>query len=142
MTMRTATGFIAGVVFGAGLLVSQMTNPAKVRAFLDVTGAWDPSLALVMAGAVAVFGAAYWLSRRRAAHPVFGERFHVPDSQAVDARLIGGSLLFGAGWGLSGFCPGPAVVSAGFGDARVWVFLASTVAGVLLFRRWREPSVP
>ncbi|MBK8015699.1 MAG: YeeE/YedE family protein [Betaproteobacteria bacterium] len=138
--MRAATGFIAGVVFGAGLLVSQMTNPAKVRAFLDVTGAWDPSLALVMAGAVAVFGIAYRLSRRETARPVFGERFHVPDSQVVDARLIAGSLLFGAGWGLSGFCPGPAVVSAGFGDARVWVFLASTVAGVLLFRRWRAPS--
>lgn len=122
---RIGYAFLCGLVFGVGLLVAGMTNPAKVVGFLDLTGRWDPSLAFVMGGALAVFGFAYWRSRRPAARPLLDETFFVPDAQGIDGRLLVGSALFGLGWGLAGFCPGPAVVSAGFGDARVWVFLAA-----------------
>jgi uncharacterized membrane protein YedE/YeeE len=130
---RTLVAFLAGLTFGVGLIVAQMTNPAKVIGFLDITGSWDPSLALVMAGAVSVFGAAYWLSRARPT-PVLGPQFVLPAQQEITWQLVVGSLIFGAGWGLGGFCPGPAVVSAAFGDPRVWVFLAAMLAGMFLFR--------
>lgn len=122
---RIGYAFLCGLVFGVGLLVAGMTNPAKVVGFLDVTGRWDPSLAFVMGGALAVFGFAYWRSRRPAARPLLDETFFVPEARGIDGRLLLGSALFGLGWGLAGFCPGPAVVSAGFGDVRVWVFLAA-----------------
>jgi uncharacterized membrane protein YedE/YeeE len=130
---RTLVAFLAGLTFGVGLIVAQMTNPAKVIGFLDVTGSWDPSLAFVMAGAMGVFGAAYWRSRARA-KPVLGSHFVLPAQQQITWQLVVGSLIFGAGWGLGGFCPGPAVVSAAFGDPRVWVFLAAMLAGMFLFR--------
>ncbi|MFO1320824.1 MAG: YeeE/YedE family protein [Burkholderiales bacterium] len=125
---RIAYAFSCGVVFAIGLIVSGMTNPAKVVGFLDITGRWDPSLAFVMGGALAMFGFAYWRSRRPAARPLLDETFYVPEAQGIDGRLLIGSALFGLGWGLAGFCPGPAVVSAGFGDVRVWVFLAAMAA--------------
>jgi uncharacterized membrane protein YedE/YeeE len=130
---KSTVGFLAGLVFGLGLLVAQMTNPAKVIGFLDITGNWDPSLGFVMGGALAVFAVAYWRSRRPAAKPALDTQFYVPEKKTIDRRLVVGSLLFGAGWGLSGFCPGPAVVSAGFGEARVWVFIAAMVAGITLY---------
>jgi uncharacterized protein len=125
--------FACGVVFAVGLLVAQMTNPAKVIGFLDITGAWDPSLAFVMGGALAVFGAAYQFSRRTGARPLLDRDFYVPGARGVTWQLVTGSLLFGLGWGLAGFCPGPALVSAGFGDSRVWIFVASMAVGVLAF---------
>lgn len=130
---RVLAAFLCGLVFGAGLIVSQMSNPDKVIGFLDITGAWDPSLALVMGGAVAVFGLLYRLALRRRA-PLLDAGFAVPENTVIDRSLVAGALVFGAGWGLGGFCPGPAVVSAAFGDPRVWVFLLSMVAGALLFR--------
>lgn len=125
--------FACGVLFAIGLVVAQMTNPAKVVGFLDVTGAWDPSLAFVMGGALTVFGFAYWSSQRKAAKPVLDDHFDAPPSRGITWELIAGSLLFGFGWGLSGFCPGPALVSAGFGDVRVWIFVAAMAGGVVAF---------
>jgi len=130
---QIASAFVLGLVFGAGLVISGMSNPAKVIGFLDITGAWDPTLAFVMAGAVLVFGGLYRLALRRG-KPVLAPAFRVPDQKNIDSPLVGGSLMFGVGWGLSGFCPGPAVVSAGFGDPRVWVFVAAMVGGILVFR--------
>jgi uncharacterized protein len=130
---KVLLAFLCGVVFAVGLLISQMTNPAKVIGFLDISGAWDPSLAFVMGGALAVFGIAYLLSRRTGARPLLDERFYVPGAQGITWQLVVGSLLFGLGWGLAGFCPGPALVSAGFGDSRVWVFVAAMAAGILAF---------
>jgi uncharacterized membrane protein YedE/YeeE len=126
--------FVAGLVFGIGLLLSQMSNPAKVIGFLDVTGAWDPSLAFVMGGAVAVFALAYRLALRRG-KPLLVAEFSQPSAQGLDRRLVIGASMFGVGWGLSGFCPGPAIVGAAFGEPRVWVFIASMVAGILIYRR-------
>jgi uncharacterized membrane protein YedE/YeeE len=130
---RTLLALALGVLFGVGLLVSQMSNPAKIIGFLDATGAWDPSLAFVMAGAVTVFGLAYRLSLRRQT-PLLEAKFHVPERRRVDAPLLLGAGIFGTGWGLAGFCPGPAVVAAAFGDARVWVFIAAMAAGIVLLR--------
>lgn len=131
---RTIVAFLAGLLFGVGLIVAQMTNPAKVIGFLDVTGAWDPSLAFVMVGAIAVYSVAYWLSRARRARPFLAPEFRLPANRRIDRPLILGSLIFGAGWGLSGFCPGPAITSAGFGEPRVWVFLGAMLAGMLALR--------
>ena len=130
---RAIVAFLSGLVFGAGLIVSQMSNPAKVIGFLDITANWDPSLALVMAGALAVFGAAYWSSRARTA-PLIAPRFALPTQVGVDRHLVAGSLIFGVGWGLSGFCPGPGVVSSTFGDWRAWLFVAAMLGGMLLYR--------
>ena len=130
---RPLISLLCGLVFGGGLIISQMTNPAKVLGFLDISGQWDPSLALVMAGAVIVFSIAYRLALRRH-KPVFDKSFLVPEKTGLDKPLIVGSLLFGAGWGLAGFCPGPAIVSSGYGDARVWAFVAAMLAGIVLVR--------
>jgi uncharacterized protein len=135
---RAAVAFVCGLVFGAGLIISQMSNPAKVIGFLDITGNWDPSLALVMAAAVAVFGVLYRLALRQG-RPLFAPRFSLPEKEPLEAPLVVGALIFGAGWGLGGFCPGPAIVSAAFGDARVWAFVAAMIAGMLVYRvrlRW------
>jgi len=125
--------FLCGLVFGAGLIISQMSNPAKVIGFLDITGNWDPSLALVMAGAVAVFGVLYRLALRQGT-PLLAPRFILPEKDSLDAPLMVGALVFGVGWGLGGFCPGPAIVSAAFGDARVWAFVAAMIAAMLVYR--------
>lgn len=124
--------FIAGLVFGLGLIVSGMANPAKVLAFLDLAGPWDPSLALVMGGALAVTAAGFaWLRRRRAS--VSGEPMQWPSATRLDWRLALGSLTFGAGWGLAGFCPGPALVAAAAGVREALVFVAAMAAGMALF---------
>lgn len=128
---RALAAFSCGLLFGAGLMVSQMSNPAKVFGFLDITGAWDPSLAFVMAGAVAVFAIFYRVALQRPA-PLWAPRYRVPEAGKIDLSLVGGAAMFGAGWGLGGFCPGPAIVSAAFGDARVWAFVGSMVLGMLL----------
>src|SRR5262249_10650911 len=117
--MVTFLQFCIGLVFGIGLLVSGMSNPAKVLNFLDLggiaTGNWDPSLAFVMAGAVAVTFVGYRIALRRV-RPLFGERFHLPAKRELDLRILAGPAIFGVGWGLAGFCPGPALVALGYGS--------------------------
>lgn len=125
---------ISGLVFGLGLVVSGLINPAKVVAFLDVSGAWDPSLALTMATAVAVTGIGYRLAFARGA-PVLTEKFQIPSAAGVDARLIGGAAIFGAGWGLVGFCPGPALAASGLGSVPALVFTAALLVGMATARQ-------
>jgi len=126
--MYTAASFAAGFVFGLGLLVSGMVNPAKVLGFLDLAGAWDPSLALVMAGAVAVGAGAFAFMKERT-RTLLGAPVLLPSPRRIDRRLILGSLVFGVGWGLAGICPGPALVLAGAGSAKGLSFLAAMIAG-------------
>jgi uncharacterized membrane protein YedE/YeeE len=127
---RDAVAFVAGVLFSAGLALAGMTQPSKVLAFLDVAGRWDPTLAVVMASAVAVSAVAFRLAARRSA-PLLDARFHFGDARgAVDARLVGGAALFGVGWGLSGLCPGPALALTATGQSAVLVFVLSMLAGM------------
>lgn len=127
---------LSGLVFGLGLIVSGMSNPAKVLGFLDLAGAWDPSLALVMGGAIAVAMPAFWLARRRST-ALLGEPMQLPVSLRIDRRLLLGSLAFGAGWGIAGFCPGPALVSLLAGQGKAWIFVAAMLAGMAIFE-WLE----
>lgn len=122
--------FVAGLLFALGLGIAGMTNPAKVLAFLDVLGDWDPSLAFVMGGAIAVYTPVYRKIRGREA-PKFAARFHWPTARDVDPRLIIGSILFGVGWGLAGLCPGPALVAVTGGSVEIAIFVAAMVAGML-----------
>jgi hypothetical protein len=129
---KSVSALIAGLVFGLGLTISEMVNPAKVLAFLDIFGNWDPSLAFVMGAALAVTAIGYRLAWRRAA-PVFAESFQVPGNRAIDSKLVAGSILFGAGWGLVGLCPGPALTALSFGGPPAWAFLAAMTVGTLMF---------
>ena len=129
--LRTGAALAAGLLFGFGLALSGMLDPARVLGFLDVAGAWDPSLAFVLAGAVAVSALSY-LVRRRMAHPVLAGRFQIPDSGRLDGRLLCGAALFGIGWGLVGLCPGPALAALPLGLASVFGFVAAMVAGMVL----------
>ena len=129
--MSRATPFLVGLVFGLGPCLSGMTNPTKVLGSLDLAGAWDPSLAFVMGGAIAVAFVAFRVASRRG-KALSGEPFHLPTATAIDARLSGGSLLFGVGWGLVGLCPGPAIVNIGFLDGRAALFVLAMTAGVAL----------
>jgi uncharacterized protein len=137
--MRKLIPFASGLLFGLGLLASGMTNPAKVQGFLDLFGQWDPSLGLVMAGAVAVTVAGYAVARRRSL-AWSGERIDWPTSSTIDARLIGGGVLFGIGWAIAGFCPGPALVAMGAGLWQAWLFGAAMVAGMLLHDQYIAPK--
>lgn len=130
--MRIFNAFLCGLVFGLGLLVSGMANPAKVLGFLDLAGRWDPSLAFVMAGAITLAALGFRLARTRKTS-VLGAPMQLPTATRIDARLVGGSLLFGVGWGLAGFCPGPALVNAGSGEPRAWLFVAAMLAGMALY---------
>lgn len=130
--MGTLLALLAGLVFGIGLILSGMANPAKVLGFLDVAGAWDPSLAFVMAGAILVGVAAFALARRRQ-RSWLGLPMQWPALAAVTPRLLLGSAAFGVGWGLAGFCPGPALVALGAGYAKAWGFVAAMLAGMALF---------
>jgi uncharacterized membrane protein YedE/YeeE len=132
--MNTVFAFVTGLVFGLGLLVAGMANPAKVLGFLDVFGRWDPSLALVMAGSIAVTFAAFRVAGKRTS-TLLGGAMHLPTTHAIDRRLVLGSLVFGIGWGIAGFCPGPALVALGAGYAKALVFVASMLAGMALFER-------
>jgi uncharacterized membrane protein YedE/YeeE len=131
--MKLATAYLFGLVFGIGIALSGMMNPAKVLNFFDLAGTWDPSLVLVMAGAVAVTAVGYRMVFGRG-RPVLDDRFHLPKASAVDLRLVGGSALFGVGWGLSGFCPGGVLPAVGTGRADVLVFVAAMLAGILAAR--------
>ena len=125
--------YVAGVLFGLGLAVSHMTDPAKVLAFLDVAGNWDPSLILVMAGAVAVYFAAARVAGGRTA-PLFAERFQIPTRKDIDSPLVAGSLIFGAGWGLVGLCPGPAITALISGQSKAVLFVIAMLAGMAIHR--------
>jgi uncharacterized membrane protein YedE/YeeE len=131
--MRSAVALVCGVVFGAGLAVSGMTDPAKVLGFLDVFGAWDPTLALVMAGALAVSAAGYAVAGRES-HPLLAEAFSIPTRRDLDASLLGGAALFGVGWGLVGLCPGPALANLARGSAEVVLFVGAMAVGVIGYR--------
>jgi uncharacterized membrane protein YedE/YeeE len=126
------SAFLIGLIFGVGLIVSGMTDPSKVIGFLDLAGAWDPSLAFVMGAAVLVGGAGFRAARLRQTS-TFGGLLQLPASRGVDRRLVLGSLTFGVGWGLAGFCPGPAIVAFGAGYDQAVAFVAAMVAGMALF---------
>lgn len=130
--MQILASLLAGLVFGLGLILSGMANPAKVLGFLDLAGAWDPSLALVMGGAIAVGAVAFALAKRRS-HSLLGAELKLPTASHIDRRLVGGSLLFGIGWGVAGFCPGPALVALGMGHIKAVVFVAAMLAGMAVF---------
>jgi uncharacterized membrane protein YedE/YeeE len=129
---------VAGIVFALGLGLSGMTQPSKVLGFLDVAGPWDPSLMFVMAGAV-LFGLVVFPPILRRSHPLFEGSFHLPTRKTIDARLIVGAAVFGVGWGLSGYCPGPAVVSVVTGAPATLVFVASMLVGMTVFARFGSP---
>ena len=130
--MPILTSLLAGLVFGFGLILSGMADPAKVLGFLDLAGRWDPSLALVMAGAVGVGLCAFAMARRRTAS-FLGLPMRLPKTRDIDGRLVGGSLLFGIGWGLAGFCPGPALVALGMGQVKAAIFVGAMLAGMGVF---------
>ncbi len=130
--MGKFTAFLAGLIFGLGLLLSRMANPEKVLGFLDLAGRWDPSLAFVMAGAIGMAAVAFAVARRRT-KSLLGVPLQWPTATRVDPRLIGGSTLFGIGWGLAGFCPGPALVAAAAGQTKAVLFVAAMAAGMFLF---------
>lgn len=131
--MRLVWIFLIGALFGMGIVVSGMGNPAKVVNFFDIAGSWDPSLMFVMGGALAVTALGYQFVLGRRA-PLFGAEFHLPLSRQVDARLLAGAATFGVGWGIAGFCPGGALPVLGAFEPSVWVFCAAMVAGILVAR--------
>lgn len=139
--MYTFASFAAGLLFGTGLIVAGMANPAKVLGFLDIAGAWDPSLALVMAGAAGV-GAAAFAVMRGQTRTLLGAPVRLPGPRKVNRRLVAGSLVFGIGWGLAGICPGPALVLAGQASAKGLVFLAAMLAGNALFEVLEKATRP
>lgn len=124
--------FGVGLLFGVGLILAGMTDPSKVLGFLDLAGLWDPSLAFVMGGAILMSLGAFTLAKKRTTS-FLGGAMHLPTSRNIDKRLVIGSLLFGAGWGLAGFCPGPALVSVGTGNPKAVVFVLAMLAGMALF---------
>ncbi|MDP8568861.1 DUF6691 family protein [Methylophilus aquaticus] len=134
--MRTISliAFFSGLIFGIGLIIGGMTNPAKVLAFLDITGDWDPSLMFVMLGAIAVSFFAFRQAARKSTS-LLGWPVNLPDTTRIDRKLVMGAVLFGAGWGLAGFCPGPAMVALLFGSAKPWIFVTSMLAGMWLHSR-------
>jgi uncharacterized protein len=129
--------FVVGLIFGFGLLLSGMSDPAKVLNFLDLggvkSGTWDPSLAFVMAGAVAVTFVGFRVVLKRA-QPLFADRFHMPTRRELDLRIVAGPAIFGVGWGLAGFCPGPALTALGFGTREAAIFVVAMFAGMWVAR--------
>lgn len=137
--MTIVTSLLAGLVFGIGLIISGMTNPAKVLGFLDLAGLWDPSLALVMGGAIAVGVLAFGIARKRS-KSLLGEPMRLPGATQVDRRLLLGGLAFGVGWGLAGFCPGPALASLASGGAKPAIFTVAMIAGMVIYELFERAS--
>lgn len=127
---------IIGLVFGAGIAISGIANPAKVLNFFDFAGTWDPSMLVVMGSALVVTAIGYRLVLRRA-KPVYEAKFHLPTSRKLDVPLVAGSAVFGIGWGISGFCPGGAVPALGLGEPSAWIFIGSMLAGITAARTLR-----
>ncbi|EJE54700.1 putative transporter component [Acidovorax sp. CF316] len=136
MKLQRISEFGIGLVFGLGLIISGMTDPGKVLGFLDLAGLWDPSLAFVMGGAIVVGVFAFALARKRSTS-VLGGPMQLPTARHIDRRLVLGSLVFGVGWGIAGFCPGPAIVSLGAGEPKAMVFVLAMLAGMGVFE-WLE----
>lgn len=134
---RALSALACGTLFGLGLAIAGMPDPRKVLAFLDVAGDWDGSLLLVLGAAALIAWAGYRIVLRRAA-PVLDVQFHLPSARRIDAPLLLGAALFGIGWGMAGYCPGPAIVSLAYGNRELWVFLPALVAGIVLARCWRS----
>jgi len=130
--MTIFASWVAGVIFGLGLIVSGMADPAKVLGFLDLAGAWDPSLAFVMAGAISVAAVAFAVARKRTVS-FLGAAMNLPKTRRTDRRLVAGSLMFGIGWGVAGFCPGPGLVALGMGEIKALVFVVAMLAGMELY---------
>lgn len=137
--MQLIVSLFVGLLFGIGLIVSGMANPAKVLGFLDLAGQWDPSLAFVMGGAILV-GTVAFARARRMPRALSGAPMQLPAHKQIDRRLVLGSLAFGAGWGLVGFCPGPALVAFGAGEPKAWLFVAAMLAGMLLYNWLNQPK--
>lgn len=133
---RTLVAAVIGLVFGTGIAVSGMANPAKVLNFFDIAGTWDPSLAFVMGGALIVTAIGYRFVLRRD-KPVFEARFHLPTSRKLDVPLVAGSAVFGIGWGISGFCPGGAMPALGLGEISAWAFVGAMLVGIFTARTLR-----
>jgi uncharacterized membrane protein YedE/YeeE len=133
---RTITAGLIGLVFGTGMALSGMSNPAKVLNFFDFAGSWDPSLALVMASALLVTAVGYRFVLRRD-KPIVEARFHLPTARKLDTPLLAGSAIFGVGWGISGFCPGGAIPALGLGEPSAWIFVGTMLAGIIAARSIR-----
>lgn len=139
--MRQLTlSLLSGSLFGAGLAISGMMDPSRVRGFLDITGSWDPTLAFVMGGATVVMAIA-WLVQRRMQRPLTETKFALPGTQLIDRRLISGAVLFGVGWGLAGLCPGPAIASLAVNPLPAAVFVGAMIGGMSLFKLVDRPAV-
>jgi uncharacterized membrane protein YedE/YeeE len=136
--MSNLFGFISGLVFGIGLILAGMTEPLKVKGFLDLAGAWDPSLALVMGGAIALGAVAFARARRRD-RSWTGAPIEIPNNKTIDRRLVTGGVLFGIGWGIGGFCPGPALVALGSGVGSAGIFVAAMLVGMVLHDKFLGP---
>lgn len=134
--IRLSVSLIAGLLFGMGMIISNMVDPAKVIGFLDITGNWDPSLAFVMGGALAVFTPIYHLLIKKRASAINGDKFTWSSNKKIDGRLIFGALIFGAGWGLAGFCPGPAIVNIAAGSHIILAFILSMIVGMILAKKY------
>ncbi len=138
----TLSSFIVGLIFGSGLILAGMSDPSKVIGFLDLAGQWDPSLAFVMGGAILVGVVAFRFAHQRSTN-FLGGAMRLPKKSDIDLRLVGGSLVFGIGWGMAGFCPGPALTALGTGNTKAMIFVAAMVAGMALFeaadRFWHAP---
>ncbi len=130
--MDILSSFVVGLIFGIGLILAGMTDPSKVIGFLDVAGLWDPSLAFVMGGAILVGVVAFRFARKRSA-AFFGGAMRLPSRDDIDRRLVLGSLAFGVGWGMAGFCPGPALTALGTGNGKAVIFVLAMIAGMALF---------
>ena len=138
--MNRISEFAIGLLFGWGLLISGMTDPGKVIGFLDLAGTWDPSLAFVMGGGILVGLMGFTVAKKRT-RSILGSAMHLPTSRDIDRRLVLGSLTFGAGWGLAGFCPGPGIVAMGAGESKAALFVVAMIAGMLVFEvldRWTK----
>ena len=135
--MSIIFAILAGVIFGAGLTLSDMVNPARVLNFLDIAGSWDPTLIFVMAGGLAVTTLGYKLIFRRSS-PVFDDKFNLPTQRQIDLPLVGGAALFGVGWGLAGICPGPALADLVTLDPKVLLFVAAMLVGMIAASAWRD----
>lgn len=136
--MSNLFGFVSGLVFGIGLILAGMTEPLKVKGFLDLAGAWDPSLALVMGGAIALGVVAFARARRRD-RSWTGAPIEIPNNKVIDRRLVTGGVLFGIGWGIAGFCPGPALVALGSGVGSAGIFVAAMLVGMVLHDKFLSP---
>jgi len=140
--MRMSVSLVAGLLFGMGMIISGMVNPAKVIGFLNITGNWDPSLAFVMGGALAVFTPIYHFVIKKRANALNGEKFTWTSNTKIDGTLISGAVIFGAGWGLAGFCPGPAITSISSGSNIILAFILSMIVGIILAKQYQQGRLP